>query len=153
MADASGMAISLTTTINTLFGSRVMVPETGVIMNNEMNDFSIPGYVVCLGTFTTPFVTRFMLILCSAPRMHLDTFHLQQIMFDLGKDLLVPSLQLSSTLPTAPSSEPYPFPQFHFSNASASLLTNSTASLSAPLVALALSQQLSRTFTMSSTST
>lgn len=42
-ADASGMAVSLTTTVNTLFGSRIMVPETGVIMNNEMNDFSIPG--------------------------------------------------------------------------------------------------------------
>jgi len=36
-ADASGMAISLTTTINLLFGSQLMVPETGVIMNNEMN--------------------------------------------------------------------------------------------------------------------
>lgn len=35
-ADASGMAISLTTTVNLLFGSRLMVPETGVIMNNEM---------------------------------------------------------------------------------------------------------------------
>ncbi|ETS73187.1 hypothetical protein PFICI_15132 [Pestalotiopsis fici W106-1] len=42
-ADASGLSISLTTTINTLYGSQVMVPETGVIMNNEMNDFSIPG--------------------------------------------------------------------------------------------------------------
>ncbi|KAJ8133460.1 hypothetical protein O1611_g174 [Lasiodiplodia mahajangana] len=42
-ADHTGLAISLTTTINTLFGSRVMVPETGVAMNNEMNDFSIPG--------------------------------------------------------------------------------------------------------------
>ena len=42
-ADASGMAITLTTTINLLFGSQVMVPETGVIMNDEMNDFSIPG--------------------------------------------------------------------------------------------------------------
>ena len=42
-ADASGMAVSLTTTINLLFGSQVLVPETGVIMNNEMNDFSIPG--------------------------------------------------------------------------------------------------------------
>jgi gamma-glutamyltranspeptidase/glutathione hydrolase len=35
-ADASGMAISLTTTVNLLFGSQIMVPETGVIMNNEM---------------------------------------------------------------------------------------------------------------------
>jgi len=35
-ADASGMAISLTTTVNLLFGSHLMVPETGVIMNNEM---------------------------------------------------------------------------------------------------------------------
>jgi gamma-glutamyltranspeptidase / glutathione hydrolase len=43
-ADASGMAITLTTTVNLLFGSALMVPETGIIMNNEQNDFSIPGY-------------------------------------------------------------------------------------------------------------
>ena len=42
-ADASGMAVSLTTTVNLLFGSQLIVPETGVIMNDEMNDFSIPG--------------------------------------------------------------------------------------------------------------
>lgn len=35
-ADAD-MAFSLTTTVNTFFGSLVMVPETGVIMNNQMN--------------------------------------------------------------------------------------------------------------------
>ena len=35
-ADSSGMATSLTTTINLFFGSGIMVPETGVIMNNEM---------------------------------------------------------------------------------------------------------------------
>ncbi|GFF33455.1 gamma-glutamyltranspeptidase 1 [Aspergillus udagawae] len=43
VADHTGLAISLITTINTLFGSQVMVPETGIIMNNEMDDFSIPG--------------------------------------------------------------------------------------------------------------
>ncbi|CAI7585894.1 unnamed protein product [Penicillium glandicola] len=43
VADHTGLAISVITTINLLFGSRVMVPETGIIMNNEMNDFSIPG--------------------------------------------------------------------------------------------------------------
>ena len=41
-ADASGLAISFTSTINLIFGSQVMVPETGVIMNDQMNDFSIP---------------------------------------------------------------------------------------------------------------
>jgi gamma-glutamyltranspeptidase/glutathione hydrolase len=42
-ADASGMAVSSTTTVNLLFGNLLMVPSTGVILNNEMNDFSIPG--------------------------------------------------------------------------------------------------------------
>lgn len=36
-ADNSGLAISGTTTINTYFASKVMVPETGVLMNNEMD--------------------------------------------------------------------------------------------------------------------
>lgn len=36
-ADHSGLAISAITTVNTLFGSKVMVPETGVVMNNEMD--------------------------------------------------------------------------------------------------------------------
>ncbi|KAK7755627.1 hypothetical protein SLS62_002236 [Diatrype stigma] len=42
-ADASGLAVSSTTTVNTLYGSLLVVPETGVVLNNEMNDFSIPG--------------------------------------------------------------------------------------------------------------
>ncbi|KAI6781745.1 Gamma-glutamyltranspeptidase-like protein [Emericellopsis cladophorae] len=42
-ADASGMAVSLTTTVNLLFGAQIMDPLSGVIINNEMNDFSIPG--------------------------------------------------------------------------------------------------------------
>lgn len=54
VSDASGMAISLTTTINLLFGSHVMVPETGVIMNNEMNDFSIPGSSNAFGYLPSP---------------------------------------------------------------------------------------------------
>jgi len=34
-ADVSGMAISLTTTVNLLFGSQVCVPETGVSLWKE----------------------------------------------------------------------------------------------------------------------
>jgi len=53
-ADVSGMSIALTTTVNTLFGSQVMIPETGVIMNNEMNDFSIPGTINAFGYSPSP---------------------------------------------------------------------------------------------------
>ncbi|CAM1509189.1 Fc.00g029280.m01.CDS01 [Cosmosporella sp. VM-42] len=41
--DRDGMAVSLTTTVNLLWGSQVLDPRTGIIFNNEMNDFSIPG--------------------------------------------------------------------------------------------------------------
>ncbi|EHK99276.1 putative Gamma-glutamyltranspeptidase 1 [Glarea lozoyensis 74030] len=40
----SGLSITLTSTVNLLFGSQLIVPETGVVMNNEMNDFSIPEH-------------------------------------------------------------------------------------------------------------
>ncbi|KAI9374327.1 gamma-glutamyltranspeptidase [Aspergillus egyptiacus] len=58
--DHSGLAISAITTINLLFGSKVVVPETGIIMNNEMDDFSIPnasnsfGYVPTEANFIRP---------------------------------------------------------------------------------------------------
>ena len=54
VADNTGLAISLTTTVNLLFGSQLMVPETGVIMNNEMNDFSIPNSSNAFGFIPSP---------------------------------------------------------------------------------------------------
>ncbi|KAL8946105.1 MAG: hypothetical protein Q9222_007453 [Ikaeria aurantiellina] len=53
-ADSTGLSISLTTTINLLFGSQLMVPSTGVIMNNEMNDFSIPDSSNAFGYVPSP---------------------------------------------------------------------------------------------------
>lgn len=43
-ADWTGLTIAMTSTINTLFGSQLMVPETGVIMNNEMNGNCPPSH-------------------------------------------------------------------------------------------------------------
>ena len=43
-ADAEGNWVALTATINTTFGSKVVVPGTGIVLNNEMDDFSAqPG--------------------------------------------------------------------------------------------------------------
>ena len=39
--DAAGNAVALTMTINTPFGSGITVPGTGVILNNEMDDFAV----------------------------------------------------------------------------------------------------------------
>jgi len=43
-ADKEGNWVACTATINTSFGSKVVVPGTGVLLNNEMDDFAIqPG--------------------------------------------------------------------------------------------------------------
>ncbi len=43
-ADSEGNWVAITSTINTSFGSKVIVPGTGVFLNNEMDDFAIaPG--------------------------------------------------------------------------------------------------------------
>jgi gamma-glutamyltranspeptidase/glutathione hydrolase len=43
-ADADGNWVACTATINTTYGSKVVVPGTGVVLNNEMDDFSAePG--------------------------------------------------------------------------------------------------------------
>src|SRR6185503_5974993 len=44
VADAEGNWVAVTATVNTSFGSKVVIPGTGVVMNNQMDDFSIqPG--------------------------------------------------------------------------------------------------------------
>jgi gamma-glutamyltranspeptidase/glutathione hydrolase len=44
VVDAAGNAVALTTTVNYWFGSCVVVPGTGILMNDEMDDFDVaPG--------------------------------------------------------------------------------------------------------------
>jgi gamma-glutamyltranspeptidase / glutathione hydrolase len=52
--DARGTAVALTSTINTAFGSMVVVPGTGIVLNNQMDDFSaapgVPNVYGLVGT-------------------------------------------------------------------------------------------------------
>ncbi len=41
VADSAGNVVVLTTTINTVFGSKLMEPKTGIILNDEMDDFAV----------------------------------------------------------------------------------------------------------------
>ncbi|NOS72293.1 MAG: gamma-glutamyltransferase [Verrucomicrobia bacterium] len=44
VADDEGNWVACTATINTSYGSKVVIPGTGVVMNNQMDDFSVqPG--------------------------------------------------------------------------------------------------------------
>ncbi len=43
-ADDEGYWVACTATVNTTYGSKVVIPGTGVVMNNEMDDFALqPG--------------------------------------------------------------------------------------------------------------
>jgi gamma-glutamyltranspeptidase/glutathione hydrolase/leukotriene-C4 hydrolase len=42
IVDSNGTAVALTSTINTGFGSKVLSQSTGILLNNQMDDFSIP---------------------------------------------------------------------------------------------------------------
>lgn len=39
-ADSEGYWVAINATVNTAFGSKVIVPGTGIVLNNEMDDFS-----------------------------------------------------------------------------------------------------------------
>ncbi|MEO6182658.1 MAG: gamma-glutamyltransferase, partial [Verrucomicrobiota bacterium] len=52
-ADAEGNWVACTATVNTSFGSKVVIPGTGVVLNNQMDDFSaqpgVPNFFGLLG--------------------------------------------------------------------------------------------------------
>ena len=52
-ADGEGCWVACTATINTSFGAKVVIPGTGVVMNNEMDDFAaqpgVPNFFGLIG--------------------------------------------------------------------------------------------------------
>lgn len=43
IVDSERNAVSMTSTVNAYFGSLILSPRTGVLLNNEMDDFSMPA--------------------------------------------------------------------------------------------------------------
>lgn len=43
IVDGERNAVSVTSTVNTAFGSKILSKSTGILLNNEMDDFSKPG--------------------------------------------------------------------------------------------------------------
>ncbi|KAG9103041.1 hypothetical protein FRC06_000368 [Ceratobasidium sp. 370] len=53
-ADSDGTAIALTSSVNLIWGSRVMDGATGIILNDVMDDFSMPGVPNAFGLWPSP---------------------------------------------------------------------------------------------------
>lgn len=53
-ADSSGLLCTVTTTVGLPWGSGIMVPEYGFVLNDSMDDFSIEGKPNGFGYDPTP---------------------------------------------------------------------------------------------------
>ena len=49
VADREGNVVSLTTTVNEPFGSRITAGDTGIVLNDQLDDFSAPADVKAFG--------------------------------------------------------------------------------------------------------
>jgi gamma-glutamyltranspeptidase/glutathione hydrolase len=49
IADSEGNVVSLTTTVNGPFGARVVAGDTGILLNDQLRDFSVPSDVAGYG--------------------------------------------------------------------------------------------------------
>ena len=54
LENGSSEGVAYTTSINNVFGSKLLDPFSGVILNDQMNDFSIPGMKDSLGNSPNP---------------------------------------------------------------------------------------------------
>ena len=54
VVDGDGMAVGITSTVNLGWGSQVLDPETGIIFNDQMDDFSMYKTPNAFGLYPSP---------------------------------------------------------------------------------------------------
>ena len=54
VADQAGNWVSLTTTVNDAFGAKLVAEQSGILLNNELTDFSTPDSVAAFGMSESP---------------------------------------------------------------------------------------------------
>lgn len=55
VVDKNDMAVAITSTVNLIFGSRLLDRTTGILLNDEMDDFSTPGVPNAFGLWPSPY--------------------------------------------------------------------------------------------------
>ena len=58
VADAAGMVVSLTTTVNRLFGAKLVAKNSGIVLNDELDDFTLSRDAKALGLAASPNAPR-----------------------------------------------------------------------------------------------
>lgn len=58
VADRTGMVVSLTTTVNRPFGAKIALPDSGIVLNDELNDFTLAEDAATLGVKASPNAPR-----------------------------------------------------------------------------------------------
>ncbi|MDR6853282.1 gamma-glutamyltranspeptidase/glutathione hydrolase [Sphingomonas sp. BE123] len=94
VADADGNAVSLTTTLGSDFGSGVMISRTGILLNNQMNNFSHEQAWEAQRTGTPPPLNAL------APGKRMLSTMMPTIIFKGDKPWLVTGTPGGSTIPT-----------------------------------------------------
>ena len=94
VADAEGNAVSLTTTLGSDFGSGVMIARTGILLNNQMNNFSHEQAWEAQRTGTPPPLNAM------APGKRMLSTMMPTIIFKGDKPWLVTGTPGGSTIPT-----------------------------------------------------
>lgn len=94
VADADGNAVSLTTTLGSDFGSGVMIARTGILLNNQMNNFSHEQAWEAQRTGTPPPLNAM------APGKRMLSTMMPTIIFKGDKPWLVTGTPGGSTIPT-----------------------------------------------------